>query len=363
MLRIFFLFIVSGLLFRPGVAQPLFPEALPHTAIKSQGSTGTCWSFSTISLVESQYMKSSRSELDLSEMFIVRNTYINKAKNYVLRQGSSQFGPGGLGHDVIYAISQFGAIPESIYSGLNLGKVNHDHSEMDSRLKAYLDKVLASRPISSDWLVGFEAILDDHLGQVPKKFLFNEREYDPISFAREVLRFDASDYLFITSFTHHPYYKRFALEVPDNYGSERYWNVPLEDLLTLSKSAVQNGYTVMWDADVSNENFRQAAGYALMPVDKNSFSPDAKEESFDALTRQKRFEELTTQDDHLMHIVGVEKTPAGKNFFIVKNSWGNVGPFKGYIKVSEPYYAVNTISLVIHKAAVSQALLSKLQLD
>lgn len=337
-----------------------------HTPVKDQAETGTCWSFSTTSLLESQTLRSKLGEFDLSEMFIVRNIYMDKARNYILRQGNAQFGPGGLGNDVINGIAKYGAVPENVYSGLLLGKKSHNHQELDSKLKAYLNNVLVNRPIATDWMKGFQAILDDYLGKVPETFTYNEKTYTPLTFASEVLQFRKDDYVFITSFTHHPYYKPFILEIPDNYASESYYNVPLNEMIGLVEQGLQNGYSIMWDADVSNKNFRQNDGFALnwkegqtiiTPID-----PEMEEAPYNENIRQQLFENLTTQDDHLMHLVGLEKSKKGKKFFLVKNSWGSVGPFKGYIKVSEAYFAINTITLVVPKDALSPTLKAKLGL-
>jgi bleomycin hydrolase len=333
-----------------------------HTAVKNQARTGTCWSFSTISLVESQTLKNGIGEFDLSEMFIARNIYKEKAMNYIMRQGKTQFGEGGLGHDVIRAISIYGAIPENVYSGLMLGQTNHDHSQLSIKLKAYLDGLLSNRPLPENWMKGFDQILDDYLGKVPSAFTYGEKNYTPKSFAEDVLHFDANDYVNLTSFTHHPFYSSFILEVPDNFSNGYFYNVTLSDLISLTKHAVQTGYSLMWDADVSNSMFRQSEGFALQLVDekKKSIGPDDPEIKYDQSLRQKLFANLTTQDDHLMHLVGIEQSEGGKDFFLVKNSWGAVGPFDGYIHVSEAYFAINTISLVVPKVALDKSLISKL---
>jgi bleomycin hydrolase len=337
---------------------------IPTTKVKNQANTGTCWSFSTTSLVESESIHKGLGEFDLSEMYIVRKIYLEKARNYILRQGAAQFGPGGLGHDVINAIQKYGAMPESAYSGLLVGKKAHDHSKMDMQLKAYLDSLLTKRPIPANWMQQFENILDEHLGKAPQTFAYNEKSYTPEMFAKEVLRYNREDYVLLTSFSHHPFYESFVLEIPDNYANNDYYNMPLAELMNVIEQAIMKGYSLMWDADVSNKNFRQKEGFALMPADENGiFSAETNEAAYNQDIRQKLFEELTTQDDHLMHIVGIDKTPAGKKFFVVKNSWGEVGPFKGYIKVSEPYIAINTITVVVPKAALDTSLRLKLKLD
>ena len=340
------------------------------TPVKDQARTGTCWSFSTTSLIESQVIKNKLGTYDLSEMYTVRNIYMEKGRNYILRQGHTQFSEGALGHDVIRAIARYGAVPENVYPGMKPGETVHDHGAMFKELKRYLDSTLKTRgnPIGSDWQAGYSKILDSYLGTLPEGFKFNNQRYTPASFAKEALGFKEEDYVNITSFTHHPYYQPFIVEVPDNFSNGSYYNLPLNEMIDLVKSAVNSGYTVMWDADVSNSGFKHKKGLALLidqqsGINEESLSADMKEDSWDAKKRQQLFENLTTQDDHLMHITGIEKSKEGKTFFIVKNSWGNGGPFGGYVNVSESYFAINTISLVVPKAAISKALLDKLKIQ
>ena len=342
-------------------------KSVPYTAVKNQANTGTCWSFSTTSLIESQSIKNGQGEFDLSEMYTVRSIYIEKARNYILRQGKTEFGPGGLGHDVIQAMKNHGAMPESIYSGLLLGEQNHNHGLLDKKLRLYLDSILTLRPLPAEWMKGFESILNDKLGKPPETFVYKEKQYTPSTFAAEVLHFKASDYVAITSFTHHPFYQPFILEVPDNFQSGSYFNIPLDELIKVTEHAVELGYSVMWDADVSNKFFLQRQGYAMQWRDlaksTGTIDPDDEEVKYDQTMRQTLYENLTTQDDHLMHIVGLMQSKNGKRFFFVKNSWGLVGPDKGMINVSEAYFAINTISLIIPTAAINNALRAKLGLN
>ena len=371
------------------------------TPVKNQSATGTCWCFSTTSLVESQALKYNLGEFDLSEMFTVRNIYMEKAKNYLLRQGHAQFDEGGLGHDEIRAVATYGAMPESVYSGLKEGQYLHNHKALIAHLKQYLDGLLLQIPLPLNWMDGFTQILDDALGKPPAEFDYKGVKYTAQSFAKTVLQFNANDYVYITSFTHHPYYEPFIIEVPDNFSNGAYINLPLDEMIQVTKDALNKGYSVLWDADVSNSGFKQNKGIALLDdTSINAFKkitlrnmrgnspksqtmdPEVKkkleqasnagvspefangapqEVSWDADLRQTLFEELITQDDHLMHITGIEKAPDGKDFFKVKNSWGNVGPDKGYIHVSEPYFAINTITLIIPKAAINAVMLDKMK--
>jgi bleomycin hydrolase len=335
------------------------------TSVKNQGQSGTCWNYSTTSLIESEGLRKGLGELNLSEMFTARNVYIEKAKNYILRQGKAQFGEGGLGHDLVRAISLYGAMPQEAFQGVS-GEIP-DHTGLETALKTYLDGVLKKRPLDTDWLKGYEQILDQKVGIPPANFDYKGKSYTAQTFAKEVLKFDANDYVNITSFTHHPYYSQFVLEAPDNFANGLFYNLPLAEMVNMTTTAVKNGYTIMWDADVSSRNFQQKKGYAMLFADtadakQADLNPDMKEIAYTPELRQQLYENLTTQDDHLMHLIGLEQSANGKLFFKVKNSWGDVGPFKGYIEVSEPYFAINTVSLVVPKAALTKELKNKLGL-
>ena len=336
------------------------------TPVKNQARTGTCWSFSTSSLIESQYIKNTtKTDIDLSEMFTVYNMYIEKAKNYVLRQGKAQFGEGGLGHDVIRSIATYGAMPESVFSGLKEGEPAFNHTKVVPILKDYLDNLIKSAPVKQNWLDEYKTLLGETIGKPPLEFDYNGRKYTPKTFATEVLKFNSNDYINITSFTHHPFYSPFIIEVPDNFSNGSYYNIPLKDMIQMVKTAINKGYTVMWDADISNSGFMNNNGLGLFvqreDQERNVIaSADDKELDWNSALRQQYYESLTTEDDHLMHITGIEKSKGGKEFFIVKNSWGQSGPYRGYVNISEAYFAMNTISLVVPKQAIDPALLLKL---
>ncbi len=340
------------------------PKGANSTSVKNQQQTGTCWAFSTTSLLESQSIKNNIGAFDLSEMFTVRNIYIEKAKNYILRQGKTQFGEGALGHDVIRSVTLYGAMPENIYNGLHGDYTSFNHSVMVKDLKNYLDTLLNHLPVQADWLNGYISMMDKTMGTPPSSFIYKGKSHTPQSFAKEVLRFNANDYINLTSFLHHTFYQSFILEVPDNFSNGSYYNLPMNEMTEAVKSALNNGYTVMWDADVSNFGFQAGSGFArYQPSSQTGDSVMKKNSSFelkyDEKERQRLYENLTTQDDHLMHITGMEKGADGKTYFIVKNSWGENGPFKGYIKVTEAYFTMNTISVIVPRAGMLKSLLDK----
>src|SRR5437762_8174631 len=205
-------------------------------------------------------------------MFTVRNMYVEKAKNYILRGGKAQFGEGGLGHDEIRAVANYGAMPLNEYTGLLHGETSYNHQQLFNELHHYLDSVLRRQPISNDWPDGYAKILDDNLGTPPKEFSYNGKMYTPVSFAKDVLHFNANDYISLTSFIHQPYYQPFILQVPDNYANGSFYNLPLNELIQVVKGAVDKGYTVAWDADVSNKGFMQGQGLALNLDNSSTYS-------------------------------------------------------------------------------------------
>ncbi|RYY39923.1 MAG: aminopeptidase [Chitinophagaceae bacterium] len=337
----------------------------PVTNVKNQGISGTCWCFSATSMLESEALRKADVQLDLSEAFTVRNIYMEKAKNYVLRQGKAQFSEGGLGHDLVRAVAQYGAMPESAFPASRDPQKGIDHQKMFGALKHYVDSIVKLPRVEAGWMMGYEFLLDQYMGRPPATFPFNGKTYTPSDFAKDVMHFDAADYVSLTSFTHQPYYKPFVVQVPDNFSNGLYYNLPLDELVAVTKGALRQKYSISWDADVSNGGFQQGQGFAMYrgaTASKEKLTAASSEDSASATERQRLYESLVTQDDHLMHLVGIERSNAGKEFFMVKNSWGSVGPFGGYILVSEPYFRINTITLVMPKAALPKDLQTKLKL-
>ena len=319
--------------------------------VKSQGKTGTCWSYATASFLESELMRMGKGEYDLSEMFVARNVYIEKADNYVRRHGKTNFGEGSLSHDLINTINKYGLIPNSIFNGLVSSNKKHNHAELFSVLDAYLGAIVSQKNPSNLWKSGYVAILDTYLGEVPVSFEFNGRTYSPKSFA-EYLELLPHDYINLTSFTHHPFYENFVLEVPDNWSNGEFYNIPIDEMLNIAKSSLENGFTIAWDADVSNDGFDAKKGIAV------------EDQLVTQVLKQSHFDNYNVTDDHLMHITGlVEDSNDEKVYFLVKNSWGSdlgFNQYKGYVLVSENYFKLNTISIMLHKDAIPRKILKKI---
>jgi len=323
------------------------------TAIKNQQRTGTCWSFATASFLESEVLRIKGKSIDLSEMYNVRNIYENKAKNYFLRQGKANFSQGGLSHDYINGLAFYGIVPQNIYMGKPKGEFVYNHYELFDVLDGYLKGAVKSKDHSEYWFDGFQAILDIYLGKVPKDFIFEGKKYTPLAFAKE-LGLYPKNYIEFTSFTHHPFYKYFVLEIPDNYSSGLYYNIKINELKKQTDYALEKGFSVSWDGDVSEEGFGRETG--VIDIDMDLSKANAGDL---AKIRQKGFESIKTTDDHLMHIVGKAKDENNKVYYIIKNSWGNSGPFGGYYYMSEDFFLLKTIAIMIHRDAVMKEIKPK----
>ena len=354
--------LVAGL---PTQAQYVFSETdnVPCTSIKSQDRTGTCWSFATTSFIESELMRLTGEPSDLSEMYIVRNIYRDKAWNYVYRQGKANFSQGSLSHDMIRAFERYGAVPETVYPGKSSEDI-HNHTEMENALKGMLDGVIKSKSLTDKWPDAVDAVLDVYLGPEPKMFTIDGNEMDAQGYKRS-LPIVANDYLSLTSFTHHPFYSSFILEIPDNYSNGSYYNVPLEALINVVDRALEKGYSVAWDGDVSEKGFSARQGIAVLPVDpkrEDLFDQPGDETDVDQENRQSNFESYSTTDDHLMHIVGKATDQAGNEYYKVKNSWGPISQYKGYLFMSKAYFAMKTMAIMVHSDVLPNELESKLGL-
>jgi len=351
--------------------------------VQSQGRTGTCWSFSSLSFLESEIIRKGKKPVLLSEMFVVRNAYYEKAVRYVRMHGSTNFSAGGAFHDIPFIVKKYGIVPEQVYAGLNYGEEKHNHAELDAILKAAVDEVVKNpqKKLTSAWKTAIEGILDAYFGKIPNEFEYQGKKYTPKTYS-ESLGLNMDDYVSIGSFMHHPFYKTFVLEVPDNWLSENIYNVPLNEMEQLINDAVMNGYSVAWGSDVSEKGFSFKNGLAIVPEDEatitvagkdnkhfsdagaekisNAFDEPVKEKQITQEMRQEAFDNYETQDDHGMHITGIVKDQKGTKYYIVKNSWGKDNFASGYFYASETYLKYKTIDFMVHKDALSSEMKKKL---
>jgi len=336
--------------------------------VESQGRTGTCWSFSASSFMESELIRMGKGTHNLSEIFIARQVYINKAENYVRRHGKTQFGEGSLGHDLLNAVDMYGIVPNEVFNGLQMGTEKHNHAELANILESFVKAVVANKggKLTPMWREGYNALLNVYLGEYPENFTYNKKTYTPKSFAEE-LGISSQNYITLTSYTHQPFYSNFILDIPDNWDNGTFHNIQLDEMVETAKKALKDGFTIDWDADVSNKGFNSKEGIAVEALEdeKPNFVTTAEEKNVTQEMRQEYYDNYTVGDDHLMHIVGLAKGVDGKVFFIVKNSWGDdrgLDGFKGHVLVSEAYFRMNTISILLHKDAISKDLKGKLKL-
>lgn len=342
---------------------------LEATPVLSQGNTGTCWSFSTSSFLESEIERLTGEKVDLSEMYTVRNTYPSKAENYVMRQGKAQFSEGGLAHDVLNSASRYGLVPIDAYTGLAPTENRHNHAEMVAILQAMLDTYIENpgRTLSKKWKPAVEAVLDTYLGEKHTQFSYNNKEYTPQSFAA-AMKINPNDYISITSFTHAPFYKSFILNIPDNFSNGSFYNLPLDEFIQSIDHALENGFTVTLDCDVSELSFSSKQGVAVIPAqNKNAklavLGPE-KEKIINQQYRQDQFENFNTTDDHLMHITGKAKDQNGTIYYKVKNSWGtdeNRTKYDGYVYMSVAYMRLKSISVLMHTDALPKPITKKIK--
>jgi bleomycin hydrolase len=342
---------------------------ITRTDVKNQNTTGTCWDYSAESFLESEVIRTGKPKVELSEMWVVRNAYTEKAINYVRRQGKAQFDEGGEPHDVINVVRKYGIVPESVYPG----SIKPDHKEMLAVLKAFLNAIVEQPKLSDHWLNAFNDILDEYLGKIPTTFDYNGKNYTPQSFAK-YLGINPDDYVEITSFTHHPFYTKFIAELSDNWDNGEEYNVTLDDLTEITTNSIKSGYSVEWASDVSEKTFSFKNGVAIWPdkdwedMDKATkdsiFNYPVKQATITQVMRQKAFDNLTTTDDHGMHIIGMATDQLGTEYYIVKNSWGTErNDEKGYFFCSVPYFQYKTTGIMVNKNVIPKNIAKKLGIN
>lgn len=356
---------------------------VPNTSVKDQNRSGTCWSFSGISFLESEILRMGKGEYDLSDMYPVFKCYILKGDKYVRLHGRTELATGGASNDVADVLKNYGIVPEEAFPGLSYGVDAHDHSELDAVLTGFLSGVVKGGKPTTAWRAAYKSILETYLGQDPETFTYNGKTYTPRSFADE-LGLDGNDYIKFTSFTHHPFYTQYEMDVPDNWNGGMVYNVPIDEFQRIVEEAVKNGYSLVWGGDVSDPGFSWRNGVAIMPdaettdltgTDRDKWETLSQNEkrknaySFERIVpekqisqedRQKNYDSWAATDDHGMHLVGMAKDQNGNIYFKIKNSWNVDNPYKGYLYMSVPFFRSNTLDIMVHKDAVPADIKAKL---
>jgi bleomycin hydrolase len=358
---------------------------LPATPVKNQSATGTCWCFATTSFMESELLRLGKGEYDLSEMYVVRNTYKNRIWDNYLREGRGNINEGSLSPSWLSVFNEYGIMPQEAYTGISYDSPVHNHRELQAYIEAVTAVPLKNKQMSAESREVTDAILDIYLGEVPGTFTYKGQTYTPKSFAAS-LGLDMNDYVNITSFTHFPFYSQGVLEVRDNWEMTRFYNVPLDEMIMIMDNALSNGFSVDWDGDVSEKGFSHSKGVAINPdvtnIDNFSITDRARFEKMPVqermsevykfekpypeinvtqVIRQKGYETFVTTDDHLMHLTGMVKDQNVTKYYMTKNSWGTErNPFGGYLNMSESFVRAKTIYIMVHKDAVPADLRQKL---
>ena len=337
---------------------------LETSSVKDQHRSGTCWCYATVSFLETELLRMGQPEYDLSEIYLVRHAYEQKAWDYVRFHGHNNFNQGGQAHDAMIEMTQHGIVPEETYPGLEYGTEKHVHGEVVSVMTGYVKEVEDNgrRAITPVWDEGFNRILDTYFGEVPESFEYKGKSYTPKSFAQS-LNINPDDYVELTSFTHHPWYKAFDLEVPDNWAHKDYYNLPLDELVEVMDYSLQEGYSVVWDGDVSSRGFSHGSGIAVVPEDEdaNFKEQPVTEKRITEEYRQEQFNNQTMTDDHLMHLTGMGEDQKGTRYYLTKNSWDSTGnSYGGFLYMSEPFIRLNTVAIMVHKDAIPDDIREKL---
>ncbi len=336
-------------------------KELPATPVKDQAKTGTCWCFAMTSFMESELLRMGKGEYDLSEMFVVRHNYVRRIKDNILRRGRGNIGPGSIAHMYTWVMKNVGLLPEEVYHGINYDSEKHNHDDLNKWIKAInATAVDMKKPLPQEIVDG---VLDAYLGKVPETFMYNGKEYTIKSFYQS-LGLNADDYVELTSFTHHPFYEKVMVEIPDNWDYALMYNVPIGELVQIIDNAINTGYTVAWDGDLSEPGYAFKHHVAVNTNEEikkqKTLKAKAKEEPVTQISRQEGFETFKTVDDHLEHITGIAKDEDGVKYYKTKNSWGTEDNGTGYHYISEEYVKAKTISILVNKKSIPKSIRTKL---
>ena len=341
-------------------------DSLPITSVKDQANSGTCWSFSSIGFFESELLRLGKGEHDLAEMFVVHKTMEDRAKAAVRLHGDIEFAQGGSFYDVVYCWKNYGMVPQEVMPGIMYKSDRINHSELTAVAKAYVDALAKSniKKLSDVWQKGFSGIYDAYVGECPEKFTYNGKEYTPQSYAQS-LGLNMDDYVSLTSFTHHPFYEQFIIEIQDNWRWGQSYNLPLDEFMAVMHNAIKNGYTFAWGADVSETGFlRSKPAICVIPTDDDKenkiLREPGQEKEITQEMRQEGYDNWETTDDHGMQIFGIAKDQNGKEYFMVKNSWNTTAGNNGIWYASDSYVALKTINILVHKDALPKDIRKKL---
>ena len=347
-------------------------KKMDATPVQNQARTGTCWSFASLSFLESEMIREGKDPVNLSEMYLVRRAYNQKALKYVRMHGTINFGEGGELHDVLKLAPKYGLVPESVYNGLDYGTQKHNHGELFAVLDSYVHSVIENKngDITPVWDDAYKKILDTYLGETPKKFKFEGKTYTPEKFFKDRVGINPDDYIEVTSFTHEPFYKPYVMQIPDNWEWGEAYNVPLADFTQIIEQALENGYTVGWASDVSDPGFSFKKGLAIVPQKPwADMSKEEKEKAFTQPVPQRKITQAMRQDiynnyeltdDHAMHIIGLAHDQDNTPYFLVKNSWGTDNEYHGYLFASEAYVQYKSTAIMVNKNALPKKLREKL---
>jgi bleomycin hydrolase len=345
---------------------------LGTTSVKLQGSSGTCWSYSTNSFLESEMIRLGKQPVELSQIFSARNVYVEKGINYVRMHGAVSLGDGGALHDVINMYKKYGTVPREVYTGLNYGTDKNKFGEMAALIEGVLSAVVKNPngELTPNWKKAYAAVIDSYLGNVPENFAYKGKNYTPQTFAKEVVGINPDEYIEMSSFTTAPYYQKTMMAVPDNWSFDQVYNVKVNDMTDVIDNALKKGYTVAWATDVSEKSFSWKNGVAYVPTKKfdemtaeekaDMFNGPKAEPEITAEMRQTAFDNYTTTDDHGMHIIGLAKDQTGKEYYIVKNSWGETNDYKGFLFVTKNFVKYKTTALMVNKGGIPSDIAKKL---